>query len=178
VITTNGNSATSRLTYTAGSTPSSTQNAATPTVTVVVNHQSTNIGPIVGGVVGGIVGLAAIIGVIYFVYKSGREHGAQAAAAGRTVPPDNPLARNQGSLVDLEKKGLASSATRERETGTAREQGGSVETGQSLGNMEYGTASSGYVQARHTGDIVETISDVNVDLPSGRLRYPDGDDRR
>jgi hypothetical protein len=75
-------------------------------------------------------------------------------------------------LADLEKEVLAPSATSEWETGTAREQEGSVEPGQGLVDVEYGTASSGYVQARHGGNIIP----VNVDLLSGRLRYLDDDD--
>lgn len=161
--------ASSPANYASSATTASPQNAASPTV----NNKSNNIGPIVGGVVGGIVGLTAIIGGAFFVYKRGRDDGVHAARLSQTIPPNDPRAHSQGSLLDLEKEGLPPSVTSERDTRNAREQGESVETG--LYNVGYGNASSGYVQAHHEGDIVETIPPVNVDLPSGRLRYPDGD---
>lgn len=83
--------------------------------------------------------------------------------------PNDPLAGNQSTLVDLEKEGLPPSTTSEQNSGIAREQRDGVETGLGLDDVEYGTA-------RHGGHMLETTPPVNVDLPGGRLRYPDGDD--
>ena len=105
----------------------------------------------------------------YYIYKRGYNTGTEVGARG-SLPHEDPIVRTQGPLVDLEKEGLPLSVTNERE------QTGRVET--ALRNVEYGTASSGYVQAHHGGDIVETIPPVNADLASGRLRYPDGDERQ
>ena len=135
-----------------------TQNAASPTVTVIQN-QSTNVGPIVGGVVGGIVGLVAIIGALFYVYWRGRQTGKQDAAHvkdRKDVPPPDDR-RNQSSNVDLEKKGMEQNSA-------------TVTDDPLLGFPEVERAQNQHSDAP---DHVQTTLPFNGDVPSGRLRYPD-----
>jgi hypothetical protein len=114
----------------------------------VPQNSGPNIGGIVGGVVGGVVALALLVGILFYVYNRGHRQGRSVAAViDRHDYPDDT--ENQETL-DLGKEAVAPPVV--------------VQLGNRTGEL------SG-VRVRYPEDVVEPP--VDMEAPSGRLKYPD-----
>ena len=135
----------------AGQTSPANTNNPTSSDTVPQNS-GPNIGAIVGGVVGGVVALVILIGILFYVYNRGHRQGRNdAAVIGRhDYPPDDT--ENQDKL-DLGKEAVVAPPV-------------AVQLRNRTGELSGG-------RVRYPEDVVEPP--VDMEVPSGRLHYPDLD---
>jgi hypothetical protein len=114
---------------------------------IVPQNSGPNIGAIVGGVVGGVVALAILIGILFYVYNRGHRQGRNFAAV---IERHNDTEHQE--TLDLGKEAVAPPMVVQLKNRTGELSGGRV---------------------KYPEDVVEPP--VSLEVPSGRLNYPDLD---